>query len=151
MHLLETYALNCGLKIDESHIFQKYYPVPSEKYITFSYSTYEYYQDVIDIIFPSLKEQGVEIVYIKNKNDEVFDLCHEISEIDYNQCAYLISKSLLHFGEPTFFGDLASHYNIKTVTIYSNAYPKNVCPYWNQENDFRVEAKTAPAFDQKEN
>jgi hypothetical protein len=151
MHFLETYALNCGLKIDSPYIFQKYYPLPCESYITFSYSNYEYYQDVIDIIFPKLKERNIEIVYIKNKNDEIFDLCHEIQEIDYSESAFLISKSLLHFGEPTFFSDLASHYDLKTVTIYSNAYPQNICPYWNQEKDLRVQASGTPAFDPREN
>lgn len=151
MHFLETYALNCGLKIDKPYIFQKYYPAPAEKYITFSYSSYEYYQDVIDIIHPSLESRGIEIIYIKNKNEEKFDLCHEIVDIDYNQCAHLMENSLLHFGEPTISSDLASHYNIKTVTIYSNAFPQNVRPYWNQENDFEVKADAPPAFDIKEN
>ena len=151
MHLIETYALNCGLKIDEPHIFQKYYPIVSEKYITFSYGSYEYYQDVIDIIFPKLAEKGIEIIYIKNKNDETFDLCREIPEIDLNQSAYLISKALLHFGEPTFFSELAAYYNLKTVTIYSNAYPQNVRPYWNKGNDFEIKAEGIPVFDPLKN
>jgi hypothetical protein len=151
MHFIETYALNCGLKIDKPYIFQKYYPPPSDSFITFSHGSYEYYQDVIDIIFPKLEEKNIDIVYLKNKDEEVFDLCHEIPEIDYNQCAYLLEKSLLHFGEPTFFSDLACHYNLKTVTIYSNAYPQNVGPYWNQENDTQVQPLSAPAFDPQEN
>ncbi len=155
MHFLETYALGCGAKISRPYIFQKYFSIPFDKYITFNFNNYEYYQDVIDIISPALEKNNIKIVYFKNENGDSFDLCHEVVDIDYNQSAYVMGNSLLHFGEPTLLSDLASFYEVKTVTIYSNAFPQNVRPYWNQENDFEVKSDSStsftPAFNSKEN
>ena len=53
MHLIEQYALSCGVKIDKPHIETSFFPVPSEKYITVHASSgmesknYDYYDDVM--------------------------------------------------------------------------------------------------------
>jgi hypothetical protein len=151
MHFLETYALNSGLKIDKPYIFQKYYPIPCDNFIAFSHDNYEHYQDVIDIIKPYLKD--TEILYIKKKQGEEFHECKEVTELDYNQIAYLIGKSKLFFGEPTLYSDLAAHYDVPTVTLYSKAYPQNVRPYWNRKNNHEITAesqKEKPCFNSEE-
>jgi hypothetical protein len=151
MHFLETYALNSGLKIDKPFIFEKYYPIESNDYIIFSCENYKYLQDVIDIINPYLNE--TKIIYLKHQSDDKFEECHKINDIGYNQAAYLIGKSKLYFGEPSIFTDLASHYGVRTVTIYSNAFPQNVLPYWGMKNDFQVLVKDGvkPVFDIEKN
>jgi hypothetical protein len=131
MHFLETYALNSGLKIDKPFIFEKYYPIEFDDYIVFSFKNYEYFQDVIDIIKPHLK--GTEIIHLKRQASEFAD-CHEIKGIDFNQAAYLIGRSKLYFGEPSIYTDLASHYGVNTVTIYSNTFPQNAFPYWKSKD-----------------
>ena len=58
MHLLETYSLNCGAKIDRPFIYESYFPNPIENYILIQTETqfdsrnYSFWQDVIDIVFP---------------------------------------------------------------------------------------------------
>ena len=106
MHFLETYALNSGLKIDKPFVFEKYYPLEIDDYIVFNYKNYEYLQDVLDIVKPYLGD--TKIVYLKDTGDDEFENCHEINDADYSQCAYLIKKCKLYFGEPSIFSDLAS-------------------------------------------
>ena len=62
MHLLEQYALSCGLKIGKPFLYDHFYPLPnSNKYITiqkeakFPSRTYKYWQSVIDLLYPILK------------------------------------------------------------------------------------------------
>ena len=56
MHTLERYALSCGVKIDKPHIFEEFYPLNFEKYITIDASAeidtkrYDYYNEVVDLI-----------------------------------------------------------------------------------------------------
>lgn len=149
MHFLETYALNSGLKIDKPFIFEKYYPIEFNNYITFSYKNYGYFQDVIDIIKPHLKD--TEIIHVKRHPSEFAD-CHEIKGLGFNQAAYLIGRSKLYFGEPSIYTDLASHYGVNTVTIYSNTFPQNAFPYW-KSKDYEVSTESAskPPFGFQEN
>ena len=64
MHLIESYATNCGLKIDEPFIYEKFFPLAFDKYITFSPASnpaqdYDYWVEVINIIHPKLKKEGI--------------------------------------------------------------------------------------------
>jgi hypothetical protein len=34
MHILEQYALNCGVSISKPYISEEFFPLPFEKYIT---------------------------------------------------------------------------------------------------------------------
>lgn len=81
MHILEQYALSCGLKIDEPYIYEKYFPIPHERYITFSpfgkfnSSKYSYWQEVIDLLSPILKKENIHIVQIGNQNERGYQNC----------------------------------------------------------------------------
>ena len=61
MHLIERYASACGVKISRPYIYDKYFPLPFDKYITFQpYSkydskNYDYWDEVILLILPYLK------------------------------------------------------------------------------------------------
>ena len=53
MHILESFATSCGLKIDKPYIYEKYYPLNIEKYIIlethdnkYQAKNYDYWQDV---------------------------------------------------------------------------------------------------------
>ena len=81
MHLLETYALNCGAKIDKPYIYEQYYPLGEEKYITIQpYSRYAgkqyvYWAEVINYIFPYLeKEKVIGYFNLISNNEKMFGL-----------------------------------------------------------------------------
>ena len=73
MHLIETYALNCGLKIDKPSIYEKYCPIPFDDYISFQpcskydSKSYDLWQEVINQLVPILQEKKI-IISTRDRN-----------------------------------------------------------------------------------
>tara|TARA_Y100000593_G_scaffold26231_1_gene52161 strand:- start:1125 stop:2309 length:1185 start_codon:yes stop_codon:yes gene_type:complete len=141
-HLIETYALNCGLKIGEPSIIEKFYPINLDKYITFhpnskyDSKSYDYWQEVLDIIAPPLKEMGISIVQIGSKGDRPFNYAqHTQGSTNIGQVAYILNGAQLHLGVDSFPTHVASSYRKKIVCLYSNTYADIVGPYWGDEKD----------------
>ena len=141
-HLVETYALNCGLKIGEPSIIEKFYPINLDKYITFhpnskyDSKSYDYWQEVLDIIAPPLKEMGISIVQIGSKGDRPFNYAqHTQGSTNIGQVAYILNGAQLHLGVDSFPTHVASSYRKKIVCLYSNTYADIVGPYWGDEKD----------------
>ena len=66
MHILESYALQNDLKIDKPLIYEKYFPLTVDKFITLDTSSlgtkalsYDHWQLVVDLIHPKLKDLGI--------------------------------------------------------------------------------------------
>lgn len=143
MHLLETYALNCGAKIDKPYIYEQYYPLGEEKYITIQpYSRYAgkqyiYWAEVINYIFPYLEKEGIKIVQLGDKEDKpVPRSIWTQGSTSLNQCAYILSHSMLHVGVDSFAAHMASGYGKKIVSLYSTTFLENSKPYWSEDEDF---------------
>ena len=101
MHLVETYALNCGLKIDKPYIYEKFFPLDVEKFITlhpnskYGSKCYDYWQDVVDILLPKLEKENIKILQIGVAEDKPIKGClHAHGKANINQTAYILSKSL---------------------------------------------------------
>jgi len=145
MHVLEQYALNCGLKIDEPYIYEKYFPIPHERYITFNpfdkfnSSKYSYWQEVVDLLSPILKKENIHIVQIGNQNEKGYQNCLPLmGQTNCNQIAYIIKNSMLHFGVESFSIQVASHFKKKIVALYSNVYAAQSKPYWSSHEDVEL-------------
>ena len=74
MHVLESYALQNDLKIDKPFVYEKFFPLAIDKYITIDTSNlgtsalaYDHWQLVVDLIQPKLKEQKIQIIQLGNK------------------------------------------------------------------------------------
>lgn len=137
MHILEQYAINCGVKIDKPYILEKFFPLPFDKFITFHAVTkfpsrhYDYFQEVIDLIHPYLQEKGIHIVQVGSKDEPSFEKTQRTNGMtNFNQLAYIIGKTMLHFGVDSFPIHLASAYDKKIIALYSNVYKQNSKPYW---------------------
>lgn len=142
MHLLEQYALSCGVKIDKPIIYDSYFPIDVEKYICFhpvskyDSKTYDNWQIVIDMIHPFLEREGIKILQIGAKNEKAYNHCtHLQGATTLNQVAYLIKNSMLNLGADSFSAHFASGYGKKIVALYSNNNINNVKPYWSNEED----------------
>lgn len=162
MHILEQYALNCGLKIDKPYIYEKYFPIPFEKYITFNpfgkfnSRKYSYWQEVIDLITPILNKENISIVQIGGQNEIGYNQCvHLMGQTNYNQTAYIIKNALLHFGVDSFPVHIASYFDKKIVALYSNMYASQSKPYWStKENIELIQAdlkNKKPSYSSEEN
>ena len=141
MHLLERYASSCGVKIGKPYIYDSYFPVSSEKFITFQpfskpAKNYDYWQEVVDIILPYLKQNNIDIIQIGAKEDRPINGTISVSgQTTISQAAFLIKKSIMHFGADSFAVHIASGFNKKIVALYSNNNVENVKPYWSNEKD----------------
>ena len=75
MHVLESYALQNDLKIDKPYIYEKFFPMVVDKFITIDTSnlgtealSYDHWQHVVNLIYPYLKEKKIAIVNLGDKN-----------------------------------------------------------------------------------
>lgn len=142
MHILEQYALNCGLKIGKPHIYEKFFPIPFEKYITFNpfgkfnSRKYSYWQEVVDLLLPMLNKHNIHIVQIGGKDERGYQNCFQLmGQTNFNQTAHIINNSLLHFGVDSFPIHIASHFDKKIVGLYCNMYASQSKPYWSNEKN----------------
>jgi hypothetical protein len=144
MHLVEQYALSCGVKIDKPHIETSYFPISVNKYITLHASsriqskTYDYYNDVIELIHPYLKQNDIKIIQIGSKEEQKISKCiHHQGQTTIKQAAYIIQNSLLHFGTDSFSTHVAGGFNKKIVSLYSTLYKECCGPYWG-DKDYQI-------------
>jgi hypothetical protein len=142
MHLIERYATSCGVKIDKPYIYETFFPVNLEKYISFQpfskypSKNYDYWDEVIVIISPYLQKNNITLVHIGAKDDKAINntlnLC---GQTDISQAAYVIKNGIMHVGADSFAAHIASGYGKKIVALYSNNNINNVKPYWTKEED----------------
>ena len=141
MHLLDRYALSCGVKIDTPFILEHYYPITLDKYIAFQTSgkgnsrQYDYWPKV----FSFIKEYAPEykIVHVGIPSDQ------SVSGVDLDlrgrtnikQLAYVIKNSSLYLGVDSFSAHLAGHYDKKIVALYSYCYAQNCAPVWGSDQN----------------
>jgi len=143
MHQLESYALACGVKIDKPYMYEHYFPVPADgKYITlqqeakFPSRQYQGWQQVIDLLHPTLERNSIKILQIGSDQDKPLKRVINLSgHTTLKQVNYIIKNSILHLGIDSFAVHMASAFDKKIVGLYSNMSPDNSGPYWsNSEN-----------------
>lgn len=141
MHILESYSLQTGAKIDKPFIIQKFFPLSVDKYIVIQpfskqSKSYDYWPDVIRILKPLLSKNGIEIVQIGAKGETPLNGCYStVGQTNLGQSAYIISNSELFLGADSFGAHIASSFGKKIVALYSNNYLNCVRPYWTEEKD----------------
>jgi hypothetical protein len=145
MHIIETYALNCGLKIDKPFIYEKYCPIPFDNYISFQpcskyeSKSYDLWQEVINQIAPKLIQKNIHIVQIGGKDEKPLENCYHLQgKTNINQAAYIIKRSMMHFGADSFGVHVASNYDKPIVALYSNSRPENAGPYFNSNGKIKI-------------
>jgi hypothetical protein len=145
MHIIETYALNCGLKIDKPFIYEKYCPIPFDNYISFQpcskyeSKSYDLWQEVINQIAPKLIQKNIHIIQIGGKDEKPLENCYHLQgKTNINQAAYIIKRSIMHFGADSFGVHVASNYDKPIVALYSNSRPENAGPYFNSNSKIKI-------------
>jgi hypothetical protein len=141
MRLLDTYALYCGAKIDKPFIYESYFPLPFENYVTFQAETpyesrnYSYWQDVLDMVIPVLAKQGIMVLQTGLPKENGYQRLIDIrGQTTMHQLAYLLRRSKLHFGPDSFGVHLASYYDIPIVTMYSISMPEVAGPHFGDKS-----------------
>ena len=142
MHLLERYATSCGVKIGKPFIYDSFFPLTVNKYISFQpfskypSKNYDFWQEVIDIIIPYLNKEDIKIAQIGVKDDKVFNnTVYLAGQTNISQAAFVIKNSIMHVGADSFGAHIASGFGKKILAIYSNNNIENVKPYWSKNED----------------
>lgn len=163
MHILESYALQNDLKIDKPHLYEKFFPLAVDKYITIDTSglgteamRYDHWQLVVDLIQPKLEELGIKIIQLGEKGCKPLDKCYlAIGQCDFNQKAYIIRNSLVHVSSNNETSHIASAYDTKLVTLYPhNCHISQFSPYWSSRGRSRLlqhKVTNKPTFNPSEN
>ena len=148
MHLLEQYAISCGVKIQSPHVETLYYPIPFDKYIVLHSSSgmpaknYDYYRDVIDLLRPYLEENDIHIVQLGSPEDTPIPHCYFMGgKTNLNQSFYILQNCLLLLGNDSFSSHVAGGFDRKIVSLYSNLFKECCQPYWGRaENQTLLQA-----------
>ena len=142
MHIIESYATSCGVQIDKPYIYEKYFPMVADKYITIDCDArshaklYHYWQEATDLLLPVLGENKISVVQIGRKDDPPMSGAYDTrSQASLNQMAFILNGSLLHLGVDNFTSDLAGYYQTKNVCLFSNSLPEQSKPYWNKKKN----------------
>jgi hypothetical protein len=159
MHLLETYALSTGSKITKPFIIKKYFPLPTNKYITIQNSSgmsgkcYDYFQDVIDFLYEKLNILGYQIIQIGSKEDKPLQrVFHLQGQTDINQTAFILNNSSLHIGNDSFAIHMCSAFGVPLIGLYSVSSPQIAGPFWkNKKQICLTPSNWRPSFNPNEN
>jgi hypothetical protein len=164
MHVLESYALQNDLKIDKPFVYEKFFPLAVDNFITIDTSnlgtgalSYDHWQLVVDLIHPKLELQGVKIIQLGNKDCTPLRNCYmAIGQCNFNQKAYVLKKSLVHACPNNESSHMASIYNKKSVVLFSNnCFPGQFTPYWTDASNLEIlkppTTSKKPSFNPNEN
>lgn len=141
MHIVESYATSCGAKISEPFIYEKFFPVAIDNYITLlavnspESKKYDYWQEVVDLLVPILSSHGIGILQVGHKDDAPLRGCYlTLGQTSANQIAYILSQSKLHLSVDDMTMDIASKNGTPTVALFSNSLPNQSGPYWSEDS-----------------
>jgi hypothetical protein len=145
-HLLQEYAKSLGVHHSEPIIYDHFYPITNDKYITF-YSPnektnscyYDYWEVFIELTLKPLQNQGYEIIEVCEPGQKPSGLITQsISNVSYKHIFHIIKHSKLHLGAGNLFSHIANFYKIPCVALYSNIYPKCIQPVWSNQDNLKV-------------
>ena len=162
MHVLESYALQNDLKIDKPFIYEKFFPLAIDKFITIDTSNlgtsalaYDHWQLVVDLIYPKLLEQKIHILQLGDKEDAPLERCYMAQgQCNFNQKSYVIKKSLVHACPNNESMHIASYLNKRCVALFSNnCFPGQFAPYWSEKEQVEIlspDTSQKPSFNPNE-
>lgn len=161
-NLIEAYALSCGLKIDKPYLHESYFPIPFDKFVTIQNSSgmdsknYDYWQEVINLVYPFLKERDIQIIQLGDNKAPALGKCYRLcGKTNIHQSRYIVGKSMLHIGNDSWLAHLASSLNVPVVALYGPTTPKNHGPYFGDTSqNILIESHrngNKPAFASAEN
>ena len=145
MHILDCYSLNCGLKIREPFIYEKFFPLNVDKYITldtlgvFPSRRYDYWSEVVEILAPILEKEDIKILHLAGNKEEALNDTHNLcGQTTLNQAAYIVRGGLLHLGVDGFTNHIASYYNKKIVSLFGESPPENNAPVFSDKKSMSL-------------
>ena len=147
MNFVESMAISCGFKSESPCIEESFFPVVAEKYITFSSENHQskqwdHLQEYIDLLTPILKKNDISMVEVGSNELQFKNVIGLKGATNANHWAYIVKRSMLHFGPENFLSHLASFFDIPCVLLFSNTTPEYSLPNWskNKENQHIIQS-----------
>jgi hypothetical protein len=137
---MQNYSLTSGQKIDKIHTCEKFYPgLPNDYIVIQPWSkpskNYSYWEEVLDLIYPYLQKNNIEILQLGAKDERPLKYCRHLQgSTNWGQFQYIISKSKLVLCTDSVGAHLAGHYNIPLVDLISNNFSNCVRPYFGDKS-----------------
>lgn len=132
MKLLSRYATVCGLKIGKQWLLESFYPLPTTRYVTLHASSgmaaknYPYFQEVVAMVLNILESQGIKIVQLGGKDDQLVNGCVDLrGKTDYHQSSYVLRNSLCHVGNDSWLAHRAGEQGVPLVTLFGSTTAAN--------------------------
>jgi len=161
MHLLDRYALSCGVKIDKPFIDHSYFPLTLDKYIVFQTSgkgnsrQYDYWSRVFSLIKEYTHDYPIVHVGIPSDQSVPNADLDIRGKTSIKQLAYIVKNSSMYLGIDSFSAHLAGYYDKKIVSLYSYCYAQNCSPVFGSESNKTLievdwEKHGKPSFSLKE-
>lgn len=136
MKLLELYSLATGLRIGKQSLNETFYPLGFDRYITvqagsgMAAKNYPFYNEVLDLLAPSLKAVGIEVVQLGGKDDPPLQGCHHLQgQTTLHQSNYLLRHSLCHIGNDSWLSHRGGEVGVPLVISFGPTTPQNHGPY----------------------
>lgn len=145
MHILQTYSLLSGAKINNCFIYEEIFDLPFTNYILIHPGCtkaparqYNRWDEVISLIKQdeNLTYPIIQIGSILDRTYDNIDISL-LGKTNTNQLAYLIKHCSLLICYDSFPMHLASHYDKKIVCLFSY-YAKNSKPYFSSNHNIRI-------------
>lgn len=160
-HLLGAYAMATGSKIGKPYLNPEYHALPFEHYICFHPSSsnqarcYDYWQDVLNYLFPVLQKYGIPIVQVGGKDDPVYQGVYDARGTSKREMQFIVQHSICLLCVDSCNMHFASAMNKKIIALHAVLFPENSGPVWSNPNDVRLISAprngNKPSFSLQEN
>lgn len=135
--LISTYSTATGLRIDKPDLPEAFYPLPFTDYVTIQTGSgqgpknYDYYQEVIVMLMPTLAARAVAIVHLGAKDDPPLQGVHDLrGKTSVAQSQYILKRGKLHLGNDSWLAHCAGWNRHPLVALYGSTSAQNHGPYW---------------------
>ena len=145
MKIIDAYALLTGSKIGKPYIFDSYFPIDCEKYITIQSNTqfdsrnYSYWQDVVNFLIKRLEKHKIFIIQVGVESDpQLMNVKSTVGKTNINQLAYIIKNSICHIGPDSLCTHLASYYDKPIVGLFSSNHAEISKPIFGNPKKLKI-------------
>ena len=154
MKLSTLYSSTTGLKINKPSLWELYYPIVEDKFITIDTkgSFYFQWQLVLDMILPLLQEKGISVFQLGQVDDPTLQGVNRTNgSVNPNQMPHVLNKSLLHLSSNNFSAHVAASLDTKLICLLFKEKEKFTFDWGNSKNQHFVHPVKNDNFIKPEN
>lgn len=128
-----------------ANLHYEFLPLPFDKYISIyneqsvPSNFYDYFNDIIDDIYPYLKSQNIHIVQFLNAQSDLrIKNCFYLEKFSYGQLNFILKNSMLHLCTDVYTNEICAISNTKSINLIGNRYPNSSKAYFGKDNNIII-------------